>query len=420
MTLQSGVQGLQRIQAAKSQRGRRIRTFILLPVTVLLLIAAGTNVAVWLFTRPAFDTVTQELDYRVTELVKNNKQIKNAVVVVMSGNGSFTWSGAAGIASQAGQVPMTKDTPIYVASITKLYTAAAIMRLYEQGALALDDPMSNYLPDDLIRGIHLYQGHDYSREITIEQLLAHTSGIADYYDQKPEGGQTGFEMMIAYPGRVWTVDETIARARDELKPNFKPGTDASYSDTNYQLLGKIIETVTGKPLQAVYEEFFFRPLDLKHTWLVGSSEPRVKPAVGPAEIFYHEMNITIIGSNGANWADGGLISTVEEMVIFLKALNEGKIISKDTLQLMHNWHPLRGLPFDYGFGTMRFELSPVVNMLLQVPSVWGHSGSTGSFLYYAPDLDLYMAGTTNYVADQRAPLILMIRVMKAFQSRPLR
>ncbi|MBE9592602.1 MAG: beta-lactamase family protein, partial [Proteobacteria bacterium] len=233
----------------------------------------------------------------------------------------------------------TKDTPIYIASITKLYTATAIMKLYEEGALSLDDPISKYLPADLIRGIHVYKGVDYSNEITIEQLLSDTSGIADYLEEKSsKDGKNLFELFIEEPERSWTVDETIARARDDLEPHFPPGTDAFYSDTNFQLLGKIIENVTHKPLHIVYEDFFFDPLDLNHTWLIGCSEPQVAPSAAPADIFYRDMNITKIRSNGAYWADGGIVSTAEEMIIFLKALNEGKIISRDTLELMHDWH----------------------------------------------------------------------------------
>lgn len=397
------------------RRGRpRLRWAGVVVLSVVLI--AALPVGLWFFTKPTHDNLASELEYRVAELVASSGS-HNAVLYVTSGDGSFTWSGAAGTASQAGQTPMSQDSPFHVASITKLYTAAAIMRLSEQGQLALDEPMSKYLPADLIRGIHVYQGQDYSRDITIAQLLGHTSGIADYYDGAPQGGKTGFEVMVAAPERVWTVDETIARARDDLTPNFKPGAGAAYSDTNYQLLGKIIEAVTGKPLHVVYEEMFFRPLNLKHTWLARYAEPPVESLVGPADIFYDGVNITPMGANGANWADGGIISTAEEMVVFLRALNEGRIVRPDTLQRMHDWHALQGLPFDYGFGTMRFELPAFVNAVVQAPPVWGHSGSTGAFLYYAPDLDLYMAGTTNTVtADQRAPLILMIRVMTAVKA----
>jgi protein-S-isoprenylcysteine O-methyltransferase Ste14 len=99
-----------------------------------------------------------KLERSVSELVEKDKSVRNCVLAVTKGDGSYSWAGAAGIATQDGQVPMTKDTPIYIASITKLYTATAIMKLYEEGALSLDDPIFKYLPADLIQGIHVYEG----------------------------------------------------------------------------------------------------------------------------------------------------------------------------------------------------------------------------------------------------------------------
>jgi D-alanyl-D-alanine carboxypeptidase len=356
------------------------------------------------------------MEYLVSGLVEKDKSVRNCVLSLMKGDGSFSWSGAAGIASQDGQVPMSKDTPIYIASITKLYTATAIMRLYEKRLLSLDDPMSRYLPEELIQGIHVYKGKDYSHEITIKQLLSHTSGIADYYAEKPKGGKSLFELFLEEPERSWTVDETIERARKDLKPNFPPGTVASYSDTNFQLLGKVIEAITGKPLHIVYEDFIFRPLNLKHTWLTGRSEPQLAPSAHPADVFDKDMDITNTRSNGAYWADGGIVSTAEEMIIFLKALNEGRIVSGDTLKLMHHWHKLQ-FPLQYGYGTMCFKLPRFIAMVMKVSPLWGHSGSTGSFLYYSEDMNLYMAGTINQTESKSKPFRLMGRVMKAIQSK---
>jgi CubicO group peptidase (beta-lactamase class C family) len=276
--------------------------------------------------------------------------------------------------------------------------------------------MSRYLPGRLIQGIHVYKGKDYSQEITIKQLLSHTSGIADYYTEKPKGGKNLFDLFQDKPERSWTVDETIERARKELEPNFRPGTDASYSDTNFQLLGKIIEAITGNPLHIVYEDFIFRPLDLKHTWLIGHSDPKLAPPVAPADVFYKNINITNIRSNGAYWAEGGIVSTAEEMIIFLKALNEGRIVSRDTLKLMHHWHKLQ-FPLQYGYGTMYFKLPRPLRMVMKVPPLWGHSGSTGSFLYYSEDLNFYMAGSIDQVESKSKPFRLMLRVMRAIQSK---
>jgi len=367
-------------------------------------------------TTPSFVNLNQEIKHIVIDLVENDKLIRNCILSVKKGDGSFSWSCAAGIARQDGQVPMTKDTPIFISSITKLYTATVIMQLYEKGALSLDDPMSKYLPEKFIQGIHVYKGKDYTNEITIKELLSHSSGIADYYTEKPKGGKSLFEISLEEPERKWTVDDTIARVKKDLIPNFTPGTDTSYSDTNFQLLGKVIEAITGKPLHIVYDNFFFRPLGLKHTWLIGHSKPLVASGT-PADIFYKDMIINKIRMNGSYWSDGGIVSTAEEMIIFLKALNEGRVVSSDTLKLMHNWHKLR-FPLQYGYGTMYFKLPDFITKWIGATPLWGHSGSTGSFLYYSEDLNLYMAGSINQTESESKPFFkVMIKVIKAFQSK---
>ncbi len=351
----------------------------------------------------------------VSRLAGKDPSIRNCVLAVAKGDGSFAWSGAAGIAHQEGQVPMTADTPIYIASVTKLYTATAVMLLYQQGALSLSDPMAKFLPQKLIRGINVYRGRDYSSQITIGDLLSHRSGIADYYSEKAKDGKTLAEWLREYPLRHWTVDETIARAREEMKPNFPPGAKTSYSDTNYQLLGKVIEAVTGKPLHAVYEDLFFRPLGLEHTWLIGHPRSRLTAQPAPAGVFHGSMNITRSRSNAAYWADGGIVSTTRDMIAFLKALNEGRIVRRDTLKLMHQWHRWE-FPIEYGYGTMYFKLPRPIGSAKGFPPLWGHSGSTGSFLYYSQDLDLYMAGTIDQTESKMQPFVLMLRAMKAVES----
>jgi len=177
----------------------------------------------------------------------------------------------------------------------------------------------------------------------------------------------------------------------------------------------VIEAVTGQPLHVVYEDFLFRPLGLEHTWLVGHwrSEPRQRPT--PADVFYGDRNITKIRSNGAYSADGGIVSTAEEMNLFLKALNEGRIILPASLKIMHNWHRMEG-PLHYGYGTMYFDLPAPVRGITGLTPMWGHSGSTGSFLYYSPGLDLYMAGTIDQVESKIKPFLLMRQVIRAVKA----
>jgi D-alanyl-D-alanine carboxypeptidase len=409
---------MQIVHTQWDQQGKRkMKRIIFSGILIAAAVVAVIGLAIGQLTKARSGSLSQELSFIVTDTVKSKSQIKNCALYVKTGDDSFSWSGAAGIADPINQIPMTADTPIYIASVTKLYTATAIMKLYEVGTLSLNDPMSKYLPQDLIRGIQVYQGHDSSNEITIAQLLSHTSGIPDYYSDKAKDGITMFEIFTADPKRRWTVDQMIARARDDMTPQFKPGAKASYSDTNFQLLGKIIEAVTGKPLQVAFNEFFFQPLGLKHTWLAGLSNPQATPSAAVAHVFSENADITSIRSNGAYWADGGIVSTLEDAITFLQALKKGKIIHPDTLQLMHDdWRPLQGLPFQYGFGTEKLEITAAISRAAQVPSVWGHTGSVGSFLYYSPSLDLYMAGTIDQTADRITPMMLMIKVIKAFQN----
>jgi D-alanyl-D-alanine carboxypeptidase len=382
-------------------------------IALSILIAVASLVTVFGCSNRTHSGMGSELQSLVSGLVEKDKSIKNCVLSVEKGDGSFSWSGAAGVASQDGKVPMTKDTPIRIASVTKLYTATAIMRLYEMGALFLDDPMAKYLPEETIHGIHVYKGKDFSHEITIRQLLSHSSGIADYYSEKGKDGKSLFDLFLENPDRSWTVDQTIERARNDLTPNFPPGMGTSYSDTNFQLLGKVIEAITDEPLEVVYETFFFTPLGLKHTWLVGHSESQ---AGTPADAFFKDTNINKVRSNGSYWADGGIVSTAQEMIVFLKALNDGRIIRRDTLSLMHGWRKWH-FPLDYGYGTMRFRLPRGLASILKVRPLWGHSGSSGSFLYYSEDLDLYMAGTINQTESQSKPFLLLIKAIRLIQAK---
>jgi len=395
---------------------KKKRIIIWAVIMVIVLAAAGLLLVNLNCPNLSSNDLNLKLGRSVSHLVEKDKSIRNCVLAVTCGNGSYSWAGAAGIAHQDGQVPMTNDTPVYIASVTKLYTAAAIMKLYEEGALSLDDPISKYLPADLIKGIHFYKGKDYSNEITIEQLLAHTSGIADYYMEKGKDGKSAFDILVADPDSYWTVDGAVARTRDELQPHFAPGAGAFYSDANFLLLGRIIENVSQKPLQTVYEDYIFRPCGCTHTWLVNLSRPQVASGA-PADIFYNGRAITRMRLNGADWADGGIISTAGDMIIFLKALNEGEIVSKSVLQLMHEWHKLE-FPIQYGYGTMYFELPGLMSKVTKLTPLWGHSGSTGSFLYYSEDLDLYIAGTIDNVGSDSKPFFTLIRdVMKLFDEK---
>ena len=299
----------------------------------------------------------------VSGAVEGTPSIHNCVLAVWRGRDSFAWVGAAGTAHRQSREAMTAETPIFIASVTKLYTATAVMMLAEKGALTLDDPIAKHLPPELIRHIQVFDGVDYSGSITIRQLLWHRSGIPDYYDDKADDGRTLFELLKENPEQRWSVDDAIGRARNQMKPGFAPGAKTVYSDTNYQLLGKIIEAAANEPLDVVFANYFFTPLNLNHTWILGRPD-------APADVFDGDVDITRVRYNTVYWADGGLVSTAEDMIAFLQALNQGRLVRPETLRTMHDWRDWR-FPLKYGLGTMQFSLPRLAAALTGLGAAFG-------------------------------------------------
>ena len=362
------------------------------------------------------EKINQDLQKRIENAVSNHAGVRSGVAAVSKGDESFSWSGAAGLANLDKQIPMTIETPFYLASITKLFTATAVMILFEQGKISLHDPMKEYLSGSLIEGLHLYEGTDYTGQVQIRHLLSHTSGIADYYLEEPPDGKSFFEELVAGEATERTVEDTILRARDQLSANFPPGKMASYSDTNYQLLGLIIESVTGKTLHETFQEFFFDPLELPNTYLYTRSKPRIPQTKEVAHIYFKDTDLTHNEAFKTAWADGGLISTTADSLKFLKALNRGKFFQReDTLARMHDWKDLE-FPIRYGFGTMSMKLPRIFSPFNPVPEVVGHFGSTGTCLFFCEERDLYLVAALNQVESTRILTQLIFSMIKQVKN----
>ncbi|MGD2217538.1 MAG: serine hydrolase domain-containing protein, partial [Gemmatimonadales bacterium] len=210
------------------------------------------------------------LSHRLQELLHrlvSRKGIQHAIMAVASGDRSLRWVGAAGDAKPDG-TPMRADTPFFIASVDKLFTATVILKLRERRQVGLDEPISTYLPQTLIGGLHRLGGVDHTGTITVRHLLSHTSGLADWLEDRPKGGRSLVERLIDEGDLSLSTDDLFHIVRDQLTPHFPPQPmeakrqKVRYCDTNYILLIAIIEAVTGQPLHEVYEGFLFRPLDL--------------------------------------------------------------------------------------------------------------------------------------------------------------
>ena len=360
--------------------------------------------------------LNEKLDNFVNEIVENDKSVKNAIFAISSSNGDFDWAGAAGLAEEKEKEPMKVSTPYFIASITKMFTATVVMKLHEEKKITLDDTIDNFLPENLINGIHIYKEKEYTKTITIKHLLSHSSGIADYFLDKTKDGTNFFNKILTEPEKEYTVEQTIEIARDKLKPHFEPGRKTRYSDTNYQLLGKIIEKITKKKLHQVYENYLFKPFNLNDTWLFTKSKSLSKNKNPVAEFYFKNQVVSNNKPLETSWADGGLISTTDDCLNFLKALFTGKIIDKNnTLSLMHNWQKMQ-FPLQYGFGTMYIDMPIFMTMFIKYPAVIGHLGSTGAFLLYAKELDYYLTGTINQASNQSKSLRTAFKLLNILKK----
>jgi aminoglycoside 3-N-acetyltransferase len=204
------------------------------------------------------------------------------------------------------------NTKFKIASITKIFTAVAILKLFEKNLIKLEDPLNNYFPDYF----------DENCEITISNLLNHTSGIKNYNDYFED------EVLTLVLGENEILGSVI-----EKTLNFKPGEDFEYSNTNYYILGLIIEKITEKSYEEYIEEIILEPLKMNDTGFCRAEkivENLSKPYFFDGENIKKSLNI-----KGENfYAAGGLYSTAKDLFKFYKALKNKEILSEKSFDQM--------------------------------------------------------------------------------------
>lgn len=300
----------------------------------------------------------------------------------------------------------------FIASTSKLFTTAVILNLRSKGLLDLEDKISKYLDVETLKGLHFFKGQDYSNEISIKNLLAHTSGLPDYFQQKDSTGNSLETEITKGKDRFWSFEEAIAYSK-LLKPLFKPNAKgrANYSDTNFQLLGRIIENISGKSIAENYETLIFNPLGLAKTYLykdINDSRPKT--------LYFKEKELFIPKAMASFGPDGGIVSTAMEMLTFVEAFFNGQFFPKAYIEELKVWNRIF-FPMQAGIGIHLFKLPWIFNPFGAVPSLIGHSGLSGALAYYSPKDELYIAGTVNQVAYPDTSFRLAINLILAAKRK---
>jgi D-alanyl-D-alanine carboxypeptidase len=326
-----------------------------------------------------------ELSFR--NQVKNDKRVKNAYLLVHSEKLGTDLNIAEG---KTGDIQANPKQANHLASVGKLFTATIIGMLHDKGLLNFDDKIEQYLDADLMSGLHIYRGKEYSGHITIKHLLTQTSGLNDVFYHL-------LKKMMSDPNLELTAWEALIWGKSHLKPVGRPGHRHFYTDTNYYLLGFIIESITKKSFHDAVHEMIFEPLGMKNAYINGFSGPKVDPRYPPAHIYLYNINF-IDNKKIAqiDYAGGSVVAPLDEFLIFMKALVHLRLVKEETLNKMIYDDIKMGFPaigFDYGYSIWKPKAIPL--LLPKKYFCWGCVGVTGAFMFYHPLTQSYIIGTFN-------------------------
>jgi len=266
----------------------------------------------------------QEQIHQFIRFYEEERQFNGNILIAEKGK--VIYENAIGWANIPASDGLTLETPFYLASIAKIFTATAIIQLQEKGALNYDQKIGVYFPEL----------GTFGNRITIRHLLNHTSGIPDY-----------FKMEWDEPGV--TNAQIYGKLVNDMRLNFKPGNKFSYSNTGYILLALIVEKVSGIPFFNYIDKFICNPLEMENTWVHDLRKPGIlqkERAIGYNAKMKKDDDYHLL-----TWGDGGMYSTLQDLFIFDKALYDGSLISSESLEEAYSPVVLsNGTIKNYGFG----------------------------------------------------------------------
>lgn len=311
-----------------------------------------------------------DLTSKTDELLKYH-QFQGTVLIAKEGK--ILFSKGYGFANEEHQIPNSPDTVFRIGSITKQFTAIAILQLQEQGKLNMEDPISKYLLD--------YPNGD---QITIHHLLSHTSGIPSITD---------FPNLQEIQRQPTTIDQVIHYFK-HIPLNFVPGTNCDYSDSGYIVLGAIIEVASGTPYHYYLQTQLLDPLHMQSTYYDDHHAIIPKRASGYAKNYEGQLKHASFIDMSFPHAAGGLVTTVKDLYKLDRALKEKKLLSKennDLLFTIHGINPNSPITYGYGFfiGSQNAELGQADD------SIIGHYGTiegfrAASYRYLDDDLSIIL------------------------------
>ncbi|MBZ0300074.1 MAG: beta-lactamase family protein [Anaerolineae bacterium] len=286
----------------------------------------------------------------------------------------YRFAGASGFADLMHDIPMPPEGAFRIGSITKMFTATVILQLAEDGVLNLDDPLARWLPE-------VADQLPYGDQITLRHLLTHTSGVFNIVESDFYYADLFTEAVIDEDTGIVTLDcvqrdphDTLARyvyGKDAL---FEPGAQWYYSNTNYTLLGMVIEAAADMALAEAYRTRIYEPLGMASTFLDCYEDPVTDVVHGYSAFGGSTTDVTELHES-IGWSAGGLVSTAPDLIAFARGLFGGALFD-DPESLVAMTTPTPGSAYGLGI-TVQADYM-------------GHAGYIAGFralLNYAPEFD---------------------------------
>ncbi len=343
---------------------------------------------------PVAASVDQALAARIDAVVAPlYKAGDPGATLIVVKDGKTVLRKAYGMADVAGKVEMRPDATLRLGSITKQFTAVAIMMLADEGKLSVSDPITKFLPDYPTQG----------KVITVEHLLTHTSGIVSYT------GKPDFRSRT-------TLDVTVPQMIDYFKNDpieFTPGTKHVYNNSGYFLLGAIIEKVSGQPYAKFVEQRIFVPLGMTHTAYEGHERATILRAAGHVRgpsgfVPSPPLSMT------QPYAAGSLVSTVDDLAKWDAAISAGKLLKPASWKQAFTAYTLadgKSTDYGYGWGVGKLRGSHAIS----------HGGSINGFSTYAtrlPKEKVYVALLSNSGGGLPSPSLVARKAAAVAMGNP--
>jgi D-alanyl-D-alanine carboxypeptidase len=351
----------------------------------------------------------------IVEKFRRRSKYGSIVMHMESVDGSFVWSHGIGAESSIRSQTIGTASPFFIASATKLFVTAVVLQLVREGRLDLDQPIVDVVTRANLVGLHRLNGRDHTRAITARQLLSHTSGLANYLeDRATDDTRLLHNVLKANGDRRWSRADIYEWHRTKFEAVFEPGADrAHYSDTNFHLLAELVEHVEGAEFDVVFRKRISDPLGLSGTSMFGT--PAAPNYDDVATMFTGALPATIPLAMASVREDGGMVSTTRDCVTFLRSLVDGSLVGHNPF-VDQTWRRVF-FPLEYGLGVMRINIPRFMSPFGKPPVLYGHGGASGTVLFYDPASSLMIAGTVNQIERRNKPYQLMLHLIQAARQR---